>query len=259
MKNKSSKTSKEVLLNLLREKQKRIGFSYITTKHISYKIFRWLFFASLVYCTLINLFYILGKSGEMAANIAFMGDPEPHQEIEIARITTTIYIMIASAVALALSEVFVWLKLPVLQFTFSLIPSIVIVARLSGEIEDPTSYTLSTNHIVPLFITCFLSAVSAYLLFNQLRKDKKACNEINTIIYNTYRVSPDELPESEWDNVINAYEPRVSKKKKQSKRKARRKDKNVEIYYPPQEIDLSKVLIPSEEAEQSENSNQTQE
>jgi hypothetical protein len=258
MKIKSAKTSKEVLLTLLRKKQKKVGFSYITNKHTSYRIFRWLFFAAVVYCTLINLFYILGKSGEMAANLANMGTPEPHQEIQITRITETIYIMIGAAAGIVLSEVFVWLKLPVLQFAFSLAPSIVIVARLSGEISDPTSYTLSTNHIVPLFVLCFFSAVSAILLFNQLRKDKKACEEINKIIYNKYKVLPEDLPESEWESVIEAYEPIDTKKQKKSKRKSKRKDKTVEIYYPPQPIDLSQVLIP-EEANESEEVNKSEE
>ena len=133
MKNKAPKTSKEVLLTLLREKQKKEGLSYITTKSTSYRIIRWLFFAAVVYCTLINLFYIIGKSGEMAANIANMGTPQPHQELEIARLYTTLNFMVVSATGIVLSEIFVWLKLPVLQFVFSIAASITIIPRPAQE------------------------------------------------------------------------------------------------------------------------------
>ena len=202
MKNKAPKTSKEVLLTLLRKKQSKNGVPYITTKSTSYRIFRWLFFAAVIYCTLINLFYILGKSGEMAANLANMGTPEEHQKNEIARLYTTLNIMVISTVGIALSEIFVWFKLPTLQVVFSVASSITIIARLSYEINDPTSNTLAANHIIPLAILCFLGIVSSVLHLNQLYKDKKGCEEISEIIYNKYGVVAKELSPDEWENVL---------------------------------------------------------
>lgn len=207
MKNKAPKTSKEVLLTLLRKKQSKNGVPYITTKSTSYRIVRWLFFAAVVYCTLINLFYILGKSGEMAANLANMGTPQPHQELEIARLRTTLSIMVIATVGIVLSEVFVWFKLPVLQFVFSIASSITIIARLSSEINDPTSNTLAANHIIPLVILCFFAIVSGTLHLRQLYKDKKGCNEISEIIYKKYGAVAKDISPDEWDNVLAEYNP----------------------------------------------------
>jgi hypothetical protein len=218
MKNATPKNSKEVLLTLLRKKQKELGLGYITTENISYKIVRTLFILVLIYCLCINLLYILGKSGEMAANIANMGTPEPHQEIEIARLYTTIHIMIGATVGLALAEVFVWFKLPILQFVFNVASSVTIITRLSSEINDRTSYTLEANHIIPLSLLCILGAISGGLLFNQLYKDKKGCNELDKIIYTSYKVLPIDLPQSEWDNVLEAYNPPQKVKKKKAKK-----------------------------------------
>ena len=207
MKNKTPKTSKEVLLNLLRKKQAKNGIPYITTKSTSYRIVRWLFFAAVIYCTLINLFYILGKSGEMAANLANMGTPQPHQEREIARLYTTLNIMVVASVGIVLSEIFVWLKLPVLQIVFSIASSITIIARLSLEINDPTGNTLSSNHIIPLVILCFFAIASGTLHLRQLYKDKKGCNEISEIIYNKYGKVAKDISPDEWENVLAEYNP----------------------------------------------------
>lgn len=216
MKNKAPKTSKEVLLTLLREKQKKEGLSYITTKSTSYRIIRWLFFAAVVYCTLINLFYIIGKSGEMAANIANMGTPQPHQELEIARLYTTLNIMVVSATGIVLSEIFVWLKLPVLQFVFSIAASITIIARLSSEINDPTSSTLAANHIIPLVILCVLGTVSAALHLYQLYKDKQGCDAISAIIYQKYGMVAKDISPDEWNSILAEYKPEKSASKKRS-------------------------------------------
>ncbi len=207
MKNKAPKTSKEVLLTLLRKKQSKNGVPYITTKSTSYRIVRWLFFAAVVYCTLINLFYILGKSGEMAANLANMGTPQPHQELEIARLHTTLSIMVIATVGIVLSEVFVWFKLPVLQFVFSIASSITIIWRLSSEINDPTSNTLAANHIIPLVILCFFATITAALHLRQLYKDKQGCNEISEIIYKKYGAVAKDISPNEWDNVLAEYNP----------------------------------------------------
>lgn len=235
MKNSAPKNSKEVLLTLLRKKQKDLGLGYITTKSTSYKIVRILFILALIYCLCINLLYILGKSGEMAANLANMGTPEPHQEIEISRLYTTIYIMIGATVGLVLAEIFVWFKLPIFQFILNVASSATIIARLSSEINDPTSYTLETNHIIPLALLCILGAISGGLLFNQLYRDKKGCNELDKIIYTNYKVLPIDLPQSEWDNVLEAYNPppkvkqKKEKKNKPIKLKGKRKFDNVII------------------------------
>ena len=233
MKNKAPKTSKEVLLTLLRKKQNEEGFGYITTKSTSYKILRWLFFAAVVYCTLINLFYILGKSGEMAANLAYMGNPEPHQELEISRLYTTLNIMVVSAVGVFLSEVALWFKLPLLQIIFSFSSSIVIIARLSSEINDPTGNVLVTNHIIPLAIMCVLAAVSGGLHLRQLKKDKECCEDINTIIYEKFGVVAKDVSPDEWDNILKAYKPekierqkRLKKEEKKNKQKESISDNN---------------------------------
>lgn len=225
MKTKTPKTSKEVLLTLLRKKQNKEGFSYITTKSTSYRIVRWLFFAAVIYCTLINLFYILGKSGEMAANLANMGTPQPHQELEIARLYTTLNIMVVSAIGIVLSEVFVWFKLPLLQFVFSLSSSIVIIARLSSEISDPTGNTLATNHIIPLVILCFFGAISAFLHLRQLYKDKQGCEEISAIIYKKFGVVAKDISPDEWDNILAEYNPQKPKSKKRSVKAKIKKEK----------------------------------
>lgn len=230
MKNKAPKTSKEVLLTLLRKKQAKEGLSYITTKSTSYRIIRWLFFAAVIYCTLINLFYILGKSGEMAANLANMGTPQPHQELEIARLYTTLNIMVIASVGIVLSEIFVWFRLPLLQIVFSVASSVTIIARLSSEIDDPTSSTLAANHIIPLVILCVLSGVSAVLHLRQLYKDKQGSEEISAIIYNKFGVIAKELSPDEWDNVLAEYNPQKSTSKKRSVKARIKKEqaKNVE-------------------------------
>lgn len=227
MKNKAPKTSKEVLLTLLRKKQANEGFGYITTKSTSYRIVRWIFFAAVIYCTLINLFYILGKSGEMAANLANMGTPQPHQELEIARLYTTLNIMFVAAVGIVLSEIFVWFKLPLLQAVFSIAASVTIIVRLSSEIKDPTSSTLAANHIIPLVIFCVFACVSAGLHLHQLYKDKKGCDEISAIIYNKFGVVAKELSPDEWDNVLAEYKPEKKASKKRSK-KEKVKEKKAE-------------------------------
>lgn len=227
MKNKTPKTSKEVLITLLRKKQAKEGLNYITTKSTSYRIVRWLFFAVVIYCTLINLFYILGKAGEMSANLANMGTPQPHQELEITRLYITLNIMVVAAVGIVLSEIFVWLKLPILQIVFSVVSGITIIARLSSEINDPTSNTLAANHIIPLAILCVLGAVSGGLHIRQLYKDKKGCDKISEIIYNKFGVVAKDISPDEWDNVLAEYNPEKSASKKRSV-KARRKKENAE-------------------------------
>lgn len=207
MKNKAPTTTKEILLFLLRKKQQKCGVSYITTKSTSYRIMRWLFFAAVLYCTFINLSYIIGKSGEMAANIANMGTPEAHQEIEIARLYTTLNVMVVAAFGIVLSEVAVWFKLPILQFVFSIASSVTIIVRLSSEINDRTSNTLASNHIIPLVFLCFCSAVSAGLLLHQLYRDKKGCEEIGEIIYKKYNAIAKDISPDEWDNVLAEYNP----------------------------------------------------
>lgn len=224
MKNKAPKTSKEVLLTLLRTKQEKEGLSYITTKSTSYRIIRWLFFAAVVYCTLINLFYIIGKSGEMAANLAYMGTPQPHQELEIARLYTTLNIMFVAAVGIVLSEIFVWLKLPLLQFIFSIAASITIIARLSSEISDPTSSTLAANHVIPLAVLCVLGTASAALHLHQLYKDKQGCDAISAIIYQKYGMVAKDISPDEWNSILEEYKPEKPASKKRSVRARLKKE-----------------------------------
>ena len=216
MKTKTPNTSNDVLLTLLRKKQSKNGISYITTQSTSYRIFRWLFFAAVIYCTIINIIFILSKSGNMAANIANMGDIMPHQQLEIDRMYATINIMVVAAAGIVLSEIFVWLKLPLLQLIFSLASSVTIVWRLSGEIFDKTSYTLSKNHIIPLAILCVLAAVTSIMHMNQLYRDKKGCNEISEIIYKKFGAVAKDISPDEWENVLAAYNPEQSASKKRS-------------------------------------------
>lgn len=216
MKNKVPKTSKDVLLTLLRKKQAEEGLRYITTKSTSYRIIRWLFFAAVVYCTLINLFYIIGKSGEMAANLANMGAPQPHQELEIARLYTTLNIMVVATIGIVLSEIFVWLKMPVLQIVFSVASSITIIARLYSEIKDPTGSTLAANHIIPLVILCVFGAISSTLHIHQLYRDKQGCNEISAIIYQKYGMIAKDISPDEWNNILLEYKPEKPVSKKRS-------------------------------------------
>lgn len=227
MKNKTPRTSKKVLLTLLRKKQRAEGFNYITTQNTSYKILRWLFFAAVVYCTLINLFYIIGKSSEMAANLAYMGTPQPHQELEITRLYATLNIMIVSSFVLFLSEVSLWFKLPLLQIFFSIASSVAIIARLSSETKDPTGYVLIANHIIPLAILCIFAAVSGGLHLYQLKKDKEGCEAIGTIIYQKYGVVAKDVSPEEWDNILAEYKPEKIERKKRNK-KAKKNKKETE-------------------------------
>lgn len=210
------KSSKTVLLELLRENQKREGAEYITTKSTPYKIFRFAFLAMIIICIFINLFYILGKSGEMAANIANMDKIEPHQQIEIDRLYTTIGIMIASTVGLLLSEVFIWFKLPILQLIFCLGSSITIIIRLASEINDTTSNVLVNHHIIPLGILCICCIVSASLHIHQLYKDKKGCNALSELIYKKYSKTATDISPEEWETIISEYKYEDSKSKKRS-------------------------------------------
>lgn len=200
-----TRSSKTVLLELLREKQRREGAEYITTKSTPYKIFRFAFLAMIIICIFINLFYILGKSGEMAANLANMDKIEPHQQIEIDRLYTTIGIMIASTVGLLLSEVSVWFKLPILQLIFCLGSGITIILRLSSEINDTTSNVLVNHHIIPLGILCICCIVSAGLHIRQLYKDKKGCNALSELIYKKYSKTATDISPQEWETIISEY------------------------------------------------------
>lgn len=205
MEKSKTRSSKTVLLELLREKQRREGAEYITTKSTPYKIFRFAFLAMIIICIFINLFYILGKSGEMAANLANMDKIEPHQQIEIDRLYTTIGIMIASTVGLLLSEVSVWFKLPILQLIFCLGSGITIILRLSSEINDTTSNVLVNHHIIPLGILCIFCIVSAGLHIRQLYKDKKGCNALSELIYKKYSKTATDISPQEWETIISEY------------------------------------------------------
>ena len=216
MKNKNPKTSKEVLLTLLRRHQAKGIPPYITTKSLSYKICRWIFFALVIICTAINLFYIIGKSGEMAANIANMGEVQPHQETEIARIYTSLNIMVVASFGIVLSEIFVWIKLPLLQLISCLASSIAIVWRLCFETNNSTSYTLVRNHIIPLSILCVFCAVSAIFYIRQLYKDKQGCLKISTFIYNEYGTVANEIPPEQWDDVLMVYNQKKDNLKSKS-------------------------------------------
>ena len=205
MKNKNPKSSKEVLLTMLRKHQAKGIPPYITTKSTSYRIFRWTFFALVIICTAINLFYILGKSGEMAANIANMGEIQPHQEIEIARLYTSLNIMVVASFGIVLSEIFVWCKLPFLQLISCLASSVTIVFRLYFETNEVASNALVRNHIIPLSILCFFCVVSAVLYIRQLHKDKQACLKISNFIYKEYGTVANNIPPDQWDEVLKVY------------------------------------------------------
>jgi len=224
MKNKTPKTSNEVLITLLRKKQSKNGIPYITTKSTSYRIVRWLFFAAVIYCTIINIIFILSKSGNMAANIANMGDIMPHQQLEIDRMYATLNIMVVASIGVVLSEVFVWLKLPLLQLVFAFASRTTIVLRLSSEISDTASNTLAKNHIIPLSIMCFLALISSVLHMRQLIKDKKGCEEINEIIYLKYNVVAKDISPDEWENILAEYKPEESKSKKRSVKARQKKE-----------------------------------
>ena len=216
MKNKKPKSSKAVLLTLLRKKQSKGIMPYITTKSTSYRIFRWSFFVLVIVCTLINLFYILGKSGELNANIANMGEVQVHQSPEISHIKSTINIMTYATIGIVLSEIFIWFRLPLLQLISCLASSLTIIIRMSSEIKDPTSNTLAENHIIPLSVLCFFCIVSSGLYLHQLYKDKKGCNEISEIIYKKYGAIAKDISPDEWDNIIAEYDPYKSTSKKRS-------------------------------------------
>ena len=229
MEKNKTKSSKTLLLELLREKQKREGLGYITTKSTPYKIFRYAFLAMVIICIFINLFYILGKSGEMAANLANMDKIEPHQQIEIDRLYTTIGIMIASTVGLLLSEIFIWFKLPILQLIFCFGSSITIILRLSLEIKDTTSNVLVNHHILPLVILCVCCAVSAGFHIRQLYKDKKGCNALSELIYKKYSKTATDISPEQWENIISEYKYEGSKSKKRSVKDRLKKQKQKEI------------------------------
>jgi hypothetical protein len=214
MKNKKPKTSKEVLLTLVRKHQSKGIAPYITTKSTSYKIFRWTFFALVIICTVINLFYIISKSGNMAANIANMGEIQPHQELEIARLYTSLNIMVVASFGIVLSEIFIWFKLPLLQLISCIASSLTICLRIAVETTDTTSNALARNHIIPLAILCFFCIVSSALYLNQLKKDKKECDKLGTFIYNEYGIVAKDIPEDEWDEVLAVYNQKKDNKKK---------------------------------------------
>lgn len=225
MKNKKPKSTKAILLTLLRKKQSKGIMPYITTKSTSYKIFRWSFFALVLICTFINLLYIFGKSNELNANLANMGEVQLHQEPEIAHIKASINIMSYATIGLVLSEVFIWFKLPFLQLISCLASSLTIIFRMSSEIKDPTENVLARNHIIPLSALCFFCIVSASLYLHQLYKDKKGCNEISEIIYKKYGAIAKDISPDEWDTVLAEYDPHKSNSKKRSV-KARLKKQN---------------------------------
>lgn len=216
MKDKKPKSTKAILLALLRKKQSKGLPPYITTKSTSYRIFRWSFFVLVLVCTFINLFYILGKSGTLNANLANMGEAQLHQTPEIAHIQASITIMTIATIGIVLSEVFIWFKLPLLQLISCFASSITIVLRMSTEIYDPTSNTLFENHVIPLAALCFCCLITSVLHLRQLYKDKQGCNEISEIIYKKYGAIAKDISPEEWDKVLEEYDPTKSNSKKRS-------------------------------------------
>lgn len=234
-KNKMPKTTKEILLMLLRKKQSKGFMPYLTTKDTSYKIFRWSFFVCVIICTFINLFYILGTLGKIDAMVTYkntMGtEIEPHQKLEIEYMYTSVNIMVVSTFGIILSEIFVWLKRPLLQMLSCIASSITIIVRMNQEIirfakdTDPNSNTLTNNQIIPLVILCLCCIVSASIHLRQLYKDKKGCEEISEIIYKKYGAIAKDISPDEWDDILAEYDPEKTSSKKRSVKNRIKKQK----------------------------------
>ena len=227
MKNKKPKTTKEILLTLLRKKQSKGIMPYLTTKDTPYKVFRWLFFVALVICIGINLIYILGTLGRISATLAYKSSPtgteiQAHQQIEISYMYTSVNIMVVATLGLFLSEVFVWFKLPLLQLISCVASSITIISRMSAELayfsksDDLTSNTLTQNQKIPLAFLCFFCLVSSIIHLRQLYKDKKGCEAISEIIYKNSGALAKDISPDEWDNILEEFDPQKTNSKKRS-------------------------------------------
>lgn len=220
--------SDKILLNLLRQKQKKDGISYITTKSISYKIVRFSFLAVMIICLAINIIYLLGVSGQLNANLQFAEELMDFQKEEIAEIRASIKIVGFLTVALFLGEVAIWFKQPILQILFTVIPGIAMIfhfeSRLSDTINDGDSAAFTYRHLIPLIILCLLCLISAGLHLRQKIKDKRGCREISEMIYEKYQVLAKDITEEQWETVLEEYQPAVTGSKKRSVRKRKEKE-----------------------------------
>ena len=233
-KTKKKLTSKQLLLNHLREKQRKDGGMYITTQSTSYRIFRWAFFAMVLLCTFFNLSYIIGVSGTLNAHLSHMGDIQPHQQLEIDRLKTTLMSLGCASFGIVLSEISIWFKKPFLQFLFCFASTATIILRLvlAEEIYDPTSNTLLNNHILPLAALCFCCLVSSFLYLRQLYKDKKGCKDLSEIIYKKYKLAnATDISDEQWEDILKEYDPynhvsNSTKRSVKSKKKKLEKEKS---------------------------------
>ena len=215
--NRKNKTNKKVqnaaLIKLLRAKQQKKGIKYLTTDSPVYRffaVFSYIFFLITFFC---NSFYILGNFGKLSSVYRNAKDYSEYVAGQISSAETNTITVLIATVFLVVSVVFLLLKKPVLQISFSLLPSVVCLYTIATGFNETLSLSTGKDFffkfLLPTSLYVLFSAVASVICLRQKIKDKKGTQKISEDIYLRFSVTADSLTEEEWENLLAEKEEKV--------------------------------------------------
>ena len=224
--NMSEKENAKKLIKLLRQKQAKLGVSYLTTESYIYKTFRLLFYIAFGVLFIINMLYLLSVYVDLNVVLTNAGELDARQITEVSAIKNTLSTVLIMTVIMVLSAVFMILKSPLLQLIFSFVSSLGLIfafaTGLSQQLEGGNYDVFIFRHVLPLLLFVIFSIITAIIHIRQNILDKKGCNEIADSIYRKYSNTAQNINEEQWALILAEYQPLTKSKKRSVKARIRK-------------------------------------